>query len=252
MSTLLKLVLFGSLVLNLIAIWGLFYYTAHGGSPLSDIKRKLTGTFKQTLQSKPFSEENTKIKDLVYKGETDSLRVVFYGASITHSWDLDKYFGKIHPVNRGVGGFVDELVIEYKNNVLDLKPKAVVLKLCSINLRPEIPMNHLMDGMSMMVEMAESNNIIPIVATIIPPGKPSARIGDFSVIDSLKSFNDWVREYAVLKSIPIVDYAGAIGDSEGFLPRDCAIDPVHINEKGYEIVSEAAIPVVYKALGLDQ
>ncbi len=36
----------------------------------------------------------------------------------------------------------------------------------------------------MMVQLAKANGIVPIVPTIIPAGKPEARIGDFSVADS--------------------------------------------------------------------
>ena len=248
MSTLLKIILIGSLLVNVVAIWGFFYYIMYGGNPLLEIKRKLSGTASSPSPSVPHAEENAGIMEKIARDKTDSLRVVFFGASITHNFDLEKYFPKIHVVNRGVGGFVDDLLIKFKSNVLDLKPRAVVIKLCSINLRPTIPAFKLRDAMDMMAQLAKANDIIPIVATIIPAAKPAAHIGDFSVIDALNDFNDWLREYADENGLTLIDYAGAIEDKRGFLPRDCSVDPVHLNDKGYDIIAEVARPIIYDAL----
>ena len=250
MVTVLKLILIGSLLFNVVAVWGLFHYVMYGGSPLGELKRRLTGSTKQAETSIPYLEENARLRGAAEAGERDSLRVVFIGASITHNWDLEKYFPKIHPVNRGVSGFAPDLLIKFKSNVLDLKPRAAVIKFCSINIRPQIPAYQLRDGMAMAVQLARGNDILPIVATIIPSGKPAAHIGDFSVIDSLRAFNDWVREYAEKESLPLIDYAKAIEDENGFLPRECSVDPVHLNDRGYDVIAEAARPVIYGVVGI--
>jgi len=250
MSYLFKIVLVLSIVLNLIALWALFHYVMYGGSPLGEIKRKLFGSSKTKTITIPYENENNTIKKEAAEGKIDSLRVVFYGASITHNWNLGKYFPEIHPLNRGVGGFVPDLLTKYKSNVLDLRPRAVVIKLCAINIRPQIPMSVLKDGLDMMVGLARAYDIIPITTTIIPSAKPAAHIGDFSVIDSLKSYNEWVREYSVKNNLGIIDYATAIQDENGFLPRKYAKDPVHINEEGYKVLSNTARPIIYDIIGV--
>jgi hypothetical protein len=251
MSTLFKLILIGSLLLNILAIWGMFTYIMYGGSPLSDLKRRLTGTYKQEAPPVPYGDDNASIVKELSEGKTDSLRVVFFGASITDRWDLGKYFTEFHPVKRGVGGYVPDLLAKYKSNVLDLKPRAVAIKFCSINFRPSIPAYYLQDGIKLMVQTAKDAGIIPIVTTVIPVGKPAARIGDYSAIDSLKAYNEWVREYARTNSLYIIDYAKALEDNGGFLPQECTTDAIHLTDKGYDIISEAARPVVHKALGLN-
>jgi lysophospholipase L1-like esterase len=251
MTNILKLALIASLILNIIAVWALFHYVYYGGSPLSELKRKLLGSSKSAPPAIPYADENAAISKEVADGKTDPLRVVFFGASITHNWDLNKYFPKIHPVNRGVGGFVPDLMTKFKSNVLDLKPAAMVVKFCSINIRPQIPMHQLKDALEMMVQLARDNGIVPVVTTIIPPSKPAAHIGDFRVIDTLAAFNEWVRDYAARNSLAIIDYARAIQDENGFLPREYAVDPVHLNDKGYDIIAGAARPVIYKVMGID-
>ncbi len=253
MQTIWKVVLVGSILLNLIAIWGFFHYIRYGGSPLGELKRRLTGSTQQTATKLPYEDENKKILAELAEGKEDSLRVVFFGASITRRWDLEKYFPKVHILNRGVGGqLAPSMLSRFKRDVIDLKPKAVIIKFCSINIRPHIPMSVLKDAMTMMVQLAQANNIIPIVATIIPAGKPEAHIGDFSVVDSLRAFNEWVRQFAQEHNLPLIDFAAAIEDENGFLPRDCSTDPVHVNEKGYHILAKAARPVLYKVMGVSE
>ncbi|MDH3890963.1 MAG: GDSL-type esterase/lipase family protein [candidate division Zixibacteria bacterium] len=244
------LVLAGSLLLNIVAIWAFFNYVKYGGSPLGDIKRKLTGTTKQSAPRVAYAQENAELLAKIERGEADSSRIVFLGASITQRWDFEKFLPEFPLVNRGVGGqLVPGILARYKRDVLELDPKAVIIKFCSINVRPQMPNKVLEDGMTMLAQLAHSNDIVPIVSTIIPSGKPEARIGDFSVADSLSKFNDWVRAFAESNHYPIIDFAAAIGDENGLLPRDCSVDPVHLNDKGYQIVSDAARPVLREVLG---
>ena len=245
MQKFLIVILIGSLAINILAIWGFFHYIKYGGSPLGELKRRLTGSTRQQPAAVPFVEDNARLMAEDAAGKHDSLRVVFHGASITRRWDLAKYFPEIHAVNRGGGGnLLPDMLVRFKRDVIDLKPRATVIKLCSTNFRPWISSSSLMDGVIMMTELAKDHGIAPVIATVIPAGKPEAHIGDFSVADSLSKFNDWLRQYSVDNSLPLIDLAKAIQDEEGFLPRDCSTDPVHVNEKGYEILAGAARPIL--------
>ena len=244
-----KIILVLSLLLNIIAIWGFIHYVKYGGSPLGDLKRMLTGTTHQKMAKVPYAEDNQRIKHELAAGMPDMKRVVFMGASITRRWNLEDYFPDIIAINRGVGGqLAPQLLTRFRRDVIELQPDAVVIKFCSINIRPQIPAKVLEDGMAMMVQLTRANNIIPIICTIIPPGKPEARIGDFSVIENTMKFNEWLRKYATDNDIPLIDYARAIEDENGLLPRNYSSDPVHVNEQGYHILAEAARPVIYSIL----
>jgi len=249
MSTLLKLILILSIILNIIAVWGFFHYIKYGGSPLGELKRKLTGSTQQRPPAIPYAEENAAVLKEIEQGTADPDRVVFFGASITNRWDFHKYLPDYKIINRGVGGqLVPSMLTRFKRDVVDLQPRAVIIKFCSINIRPQMPLPVLQDAMIMMTQLARTNNIIPIISTIIPPGKPEAHIGDFSVIDTLKKFNDWVRDLAAKDSLPLIDFAHAIENENGFLPRDCSVDPVHVNDKGYSILSQAIAPTLDEVL----
>jgi alpha-L-fucosidase len=242
------IVLLGSILLNVIAVWGFFTYVKYGGSPLGDLKRMLTGTTRQASPRVPYEDENQALMAETH----DPDRVVFFGASITQRWDFDANLGEYPIVNRGVGGqLVPGLLTRFKRDVLDLSPKAVIIKFCSINIRPHQPLSVLRDGMTMMSDLANHKGIIPIVATIIPAGKPEARIGDFSVVDSLRQFNEWVRDFADERNYALVDFAAAIETEEGYLPFDCSIDPVHLNQRGYDDLEATLKPVLDSVLARD-
>ncbi|MFH1686992.1 MAG: GDSL-type esterase/lipase family protein [bacterium] len=243
-------VLIGSIALNLVAVWGFFHYIKYGGSPLGELKRKLTGTTHQSTPGVPYADENAALLAEIENGTAAPGRIVFFGASITQRWDFDRAMRpEFNLINRGVGGqLVPALMARFQRDVLDLKPQAVIIKFCSINIRPQQPLQVLKDGMSMMTSLAVGQGITPIVATIIPAGKPEARIGDFSVVDSLQSFNAWVRQFAADHDYPLVDFASTLEDDNGFLPRDCSVDPVHLNDKGYQILEDVLRPVLAKVV----
>lgn len=248
------LVIIGSLLLNVIAIWGYFTYIKYGGSPLGEIKRYLTGNTKQTAPSIPYADDNAELRQKIENGTAEPHRIVFFGASITQRWDFDRSLRpEFNIVNRGVGGqLVPGLMARFKRDVIDLDPEAVIIKFCSINIRPHMPLQVLEDGMTMMTDLAVHHDITPVVATIIPAGKPEARISDFSVVDSLKKFNDWARRFAEENNYPLADFAAAIGDEHGFLPRDCSVDPVHLNDKGYRILEDALRPVLRQVMAREK
>src|SRR5947209_6754962 len=55
-------------------------------------------------------------------------RVVFLGDSITDSWNLAKYFPGKPYVNRGISGqTTPQMLIRFRQDVIDLQPKVVVI-----------------------------------------------------------------------------------------------------------------------------
>lgn len=249
MQLVLKIILIGSILLNLVAIWGFYHYVRYGGSPLGELKRIFTRTTHQPAPNIPYAEDNQQIKAQLAEGDVPPHRVVFFGASITARWDLDASFPGVTTINRGVGNqLVPAMLSRYKRDVLELQPDAVTIKFCSINIRPFMPLSVMKDAMIMMVDLARSHDIQPIVCTIIPAGKPEATIGDYSVVDTLRTFNQWARKWTTEQNLPLIDYARAIADNDGNLPREYSVDPVHVNAKGYEILTATARPVIDSVL----
>src|SRR5689334_7619295 len=63
--------------------------------------------------------------------------IVFFGASITQDWKLGKAFPDAPVVNKGVGGqYIEAMQKRFEKDVLDIKPRAVLIKPCAINFGP--------------------------------------------------------------------------------------------------------------------
>ncbi len=58
----------------------------------------------------------------------DQGAIVFAGDSITHGWNLEKYFPNLKVANRGISGDTTrQLLYRFKEDVITLKPTAIVL-----------------------------------------------------------------------------------------------------------------------------
>lgn len=178
--------------------------------------------------------------------------VVFLGASITKRWDPEDKFGDLAVAGRGVGGqWPSHYLLRFRRDVLDLAPRAVVIKSCSIGFRPGVNDEGSRRAYLDMLAQAETAGIQPILATCLPvraDGNVAYR-SDGSTVDGgingrMRPFNQWLRDLAAERGYPLIDFFAALADADGFLPPELAVDDIHPNEKGYAIMTETARPVL--------
>jgi len=178
-------------------------------------------------------------------------RVVFMGDSITEGWHLETSFAAKPYINRGISGQTSpQMVLRFRQDVIDLKPKVVVI-LAGTNdvagntgpMTPEETENNL----ASMADLATFNHIRVVLCSITPafdfpwaPGlQPAPRI------DAL---NEWIRNYASEKGYVYVDYHSAMKDARDGLPANLSHDGVHPNPAGYAIMAPLAEAGIEKAL----
>lgn len=99
-------------------------------------------------------------------------RVVFLGDSITDLWDLARFFPGKPYVNRGIGGQVTaQMVLRFQQDVVDLKPAAVVI-LAGINDLHGALQRESDEGIEAnweaMADMAEAHHIKVVFGAILP------------------------------------------------------------------------------------
>ena len=178
--------------------------------------------------------------------------VVFLGASITLRWDPEGKMGELDVAQRGVGGqWPSHFLLRYKADVLDLKPKAVVIKACSITFRPGVNEKGTRRALLDMVEAAEANGIRPVLATCLPVREDGNVVYDAEggkiaggINGRMLPYNQWLRDLAAERGYPVIDFFAAMADEQGFLPPELAIDDIHPNDAGYELMTETARPVL--------
>lgn len=179
-------------------------------------------------------------------------RVVFMGDSITEGWHLgDSFPGKPY-INRGISGQTSpQMVLRFRQDVIDLKPKVVLILAgtndVAGNTGPMTP-EETEDNLASMADLAAFNHIRVVLCSITPafdfPWSPGLQPAP--KIDAL---NDWIRNYAAEKGYVYVDYHSAMKDTRDGLPANLSHDGVHPNPAGYAIMAPLAEAGIEKALG---
>jgi lysophospholipase L1-like esterase len=183
-------------------------------------------------------------------------RVVFYGDSITDSWGRRPETGDFFPgkpyVNRGIGGQTTaQMVVRFRQDVIDLHPAAVVI-LGGTNdvagntgpMTPEMTENNFKS----MIDLAKANGIRVIVASITPAADYSWRPG-LNPVQKIPALNAWLKGYCQIHSVTYLDYYSALVDGSGGMKAGTSFDGVHPNAKGYAIMTPLAQAAIDKTLG---
>lgn len=197
------------------------------------------GTLNDWANLSRYKEENNKLLN-----SSDELRVVFMGNSITESWshfDPDFFLTNSY-INRGISGqTTPQMLIRFKPDVINLKPKAVVI-LAGINdiagNTGPMQVENIAENIQSMAEISKANEIQVLICSVLPaidfpwsPGlNPSTKV---------LRLNKLLKNYCRENNIIYVDYYSSMVDKNGGLkvPEYTSSDDlVHPNKKGYEVM----------------
>lgn len=179
-------------------------------------------------------------------------RVVFYGDSITDIWgrrgDETKFFPGKPYVNRGISGQTTaQMVVRFRQDVVDLEPKLVVILAGTNDLAGNTGLSSLKmieDNFESMDEIAKANGIKVILASVLPVSDYPWRRG-LHPADKVRELNAWLKGYAARRDDVYLDYYSAMTNAEGGLDAKLASDGVHPTPAGYAIMA----PLAEKAIG---
>ncbi len=232
-----KIILTVSLLGNLGVLyvgWKGLEYRAH----INEFLEKYTYVVEEFSGRSRYRDANRELP----ADDSEGGRIVFIGSQITANWDLGRYFAGYQTVNRGISGQrVAGYLLRIAPDVVKLKPKAVVVEFSSYNFRPENSVEEIRDYMATFGDIAGANGIQPIFTTVVPVRSDFYvdEIGDYSVPDSLEVYNDWLRAYCLEREYPLVDFHSLLADSDGNLLEDVSAGQILLNDRGYEIISQA-------------
>lgn len=202
-----------------------------------------------------YAEANSKVT-MPYLKEN---RVVFLGDSITDSWKLAEYFPGKPYMNRGISGqTTPQMLIRFRPDVINLKPKVVVILAgtndISGNTGP-ITLEQIQGNIRSMAELAVANNIRVVLASVLPISDYNKNAQGNPIIRStarpperILALNSWLKEFAKGFGYTYLDYFSATTDDKGFLRADIANDGLHPNAEGYKIMAPLAEKAIVAAL----
>jgi lysophospholipase L1-like esterase len=189
----------------------------------------------------------------------DEDRVVFMGDSITDGWKLAQYFPGKPYINRGISGqTTPQMLIRFRPDVIDLKPKVVVILAGTNDLSGNtgpMTIEATEANLQSMAELARANGIRVVMSSIMPvsdygknkDGQPinqTTRRPPANIV----AINDWMKKYAAENGLTYLDYFSAMVDDKGFMKSDISRDGLHPNEKGYEVMKPLAEQAINAAL----
>ena len=168
-------------------------------------------------------------------------RVVFMGNSITEGWILTspEFFEGKPYIDRGISGqTTPQMLIRFRPDVIDLRPKVVVI-LCGVN---DIAQNtgpstlEMIEGnITSMAELAKANGIKAILCSVLPAYDFPWRPG-LEPAEKIVALNAWIKEYSKKNGFIYLDYFSSMADERNGLKSDYSEDGVHPNLKGYKVM----------------
>jgi len=183
-------------------------------------------------------------------------RVVFFGDSITDMWKLENNFQGKPYVNRGIGGqTTPQMLVRFRQDVIDLKPSAVVILAGTNDIAGNtgpIKNENIEANLASMAELAKAHGIAVIFASILPVHNYTEKSQDFFAQRPgarILEVNRWLKDYCAKNGMVYLDYFSAVVDGKGLLKKELAEDGLHPNDAGYKIMAPLAEAAIAKAAG---
>lgn len=177
--------------------------------------------------------------------------VVLFGDSITDGWPQKRpeFFSETKFVGRGISGQTTaQMLCRFRNDVINLKPRAVVI-LAGINDMAEnigpIKTEDAVGNLMSMCELAKMNGIRTVLCSVTPAANFPWRLQITNAVERIDGINKQLKSYADAQGIPWLDYNTLLNDGEGGM-GDKADDGLHPNGKGYAIMEGALVSFLKK------
>lgn len=175
--------------------------------------------------------------------------VVFMGNSITEGWRnaQPEFFKNNNYTGRGIGGqTTPQMLIRFMPDVIDLKPKAVVILAGTNDIAGNTGFSSvemITNNIKAMAQLAEANNIKVILASILPVYDYPWRPG-LEPVKKIAEINSWIKNYAKQHSHTYLDLFTPLKNKREGLQKQYSEDGVHPNLAGYKVMA----PVTKKTI----
>ena len=182
-------------------------------------------------------------------------RVIFFGDSITDSWKLDESFPGKPYLNRGIGGqTTSQMLVRFREDVIDLQPKAVVILAGTNDIAGNsgpISNEDIEANFKSLAELARAHNVRVIYSSILPVHNYTPKSQDFFAqrpMERILALNKWLKDYCAANDLTYLDYFPAMVDDKGLLRQDLADDGLHPNKAGFAIMAPMAEKAIETSL----
>ena len=184
----------------------------------------------------------------------DENRIVFMGNSITEGWSVTypEFFDNKPYINRGISGqTTPQMLVRFRADVIDLKPKAVVILAGTNDIAGNTgpsTVKMIADNIFSMAELAKEHNILVIISSVLPVYKYSWIEQDLDPVPIISRLNVIIKNYALKNGHTYLDYYSEMVDERMGLMEEYTPDGVHANKDGYKVMSSLAEKAIKETL----
>jgi lysophospholipase L1-like esterase len=171
-------------------------------------------------------------------------RVVFFGDSITDMWNLAEYFPGKPYINRGISGqTTPQMLVRFRQDVIDLKPKTVVILAGTNDIAGNTGPMRVEDieaNYASMADLARANRITVVFSSVLPVHNYTPQSQDLFAQrppEKILELNRWLKDYCGTNGLIYLDYFRALVDEKGLLEarsrgRRTASQPGRLQDHG--------------------
>ncbi|MGH9831968.1 MAG: SGNH/GDSL hydrolase family protein [Blastocatellia bacterium] len=196
-----------------------------------------------------YKEANAEVPPL---GKNEN-RVVFMGDSITDGWKLAEYFPGKPYINRGISGqTTPQMLIRFRPDVIELKPKVVVILAGTNDIAGNtgpMTLEMIEDNYASMADLAKANGIKVVFASVLPVHDYGrTKMSERRSPEEILKLNEWLENYCKANRHVYLDYFSKTVDEKGMLKAELANDGLHPNAEGYKVMAPLAESAIQQAL----
>ena len=155
-------------------------------------------------------------------------------------------------IDRGISGqTTPQMLIRFRPDVIDLKPKVVVILAGTNDIAGNTgPMTsqEIENNLQSMAELAKANNIRVVLSSVMPVCDYIKPQSDRRPPAKIRALNEWIKAYAAKNGFVYLDYYNAMLDDQTMLKKELTYDGLHPNDAGYEVMGPLAQKAVDRAL----
>lgn len=181
-------------------------------------------------------------------------RVVFMGDSITEGWHFagdDGFFEGKPYINRGISGqTTPQMLVRFRQDVIDLKPKVVVILAGTNDIAGNtgpMTLEQIEENLASMADLAAANHIRVVLCSILPAFDYPWRPG-LTPAPKILALNRWIKSWAADHGYIYVDFHTAMKDRRDGLPPKLSHDGVHPLPAGYAVMTPLVEAGIQQAL----
>jgi len=219
-------------------------------SPRSAVDSSVTTTpVPRTL--KWWTDRQDKLNTNIKVGDA---QLLFIGDSITQGWEgsgaavWEKYYGKRHAVNLGIGGDETQHVLWRLDhgNLNGINPLLAVVVIGTNNSSRNHP-DEIAEGVKAIVEKLRAK--LPPMKVLVLGIFPRGADKNDRLRKVNRAANVEIAKLADNKNVFYLDIGKKFLNPDGTLSKEIMPDLLHLSPKGYEIWASAIEPTVKKLMG---